>query len=162
MDNQVVIKSTVKALVSISVPSLNLRRSWARKGAVQKIPMDILEQAYYEPGVEYLFKTGILFIDDMEAKKALGLEDESATEPTAVRELNEEIATKLLTKTALKDFREELEHFSHDQLIELSYMAVDMGITDYHRCKLLQDKTGIDVMKASIAKKDDAAEEAAE
>ena len=66
MENMVSIKSTVKALVSINVPTLNLRRSWPKKGAVQKIPFDVLEQAYFEPGVEYLFKTGVLYIEDME------------------------------------------------------------------------------------------------
>ena len=157
MDKQVVITSTVKAVVSINVPTLNLRRAWPRKGSVQKIPMDILEQAYYEPGVEYLFKTGVLYIDDMEAKKALGLEAPDAVEPTIVK-LDEDYAKKLMTATALKDLRIEVEKLSHDQLIELANMSVEMGITDYHRCKLLQDKTGIDVMRASIAHQEDKAE----
>lgn len=162
MENMVNIKSTVKALVSINVPTLNLRRSWSKKGAVQKIPFDVLEQAYFEPGVEYLFKTGVLYIDDMAVKQALGLEAPDAEEPTAIIDLTEEFMKKLLTGTALKDFREEVEKLSHEQIKELVNYAVEIGVTDYHRCKILQDKTGFDVMKAAVARKEEEAENAAE
>ena len=162
MENMVNIKSTVKALVSINVPTLNLRRSWPKKGAIQKIPFDVLEQAYFEPGVEYLFKTGVLYIEDMEVKRALGLEDPEAEAPTAIIDLTEDYMKKLLTATPLKDFREEVEKLSHEQIKELVQFAVEIGVTDYHRCKLLQEKTGFDVMKAAIARKEEEAETAAE
>lgn len=162
MENMVNIKSTVKALVSINVPTLNLRRSWPKKGAIQKIPFDVLEQAYFEPGVEYLFKTGVLYIEDMEVKRALGLEDPEAEVPTAIIDLTEDYMKKLLTATPLKDFREEVEKLSHEQIKELIQFAVEIGVTDYHRCKLLQEKTGFDVMKAAIARKEEEAEIAAE
>lgn len=162
MENMVNIKSTVKALVSINVPTLNLRRSWPKKGAIQKIPFDVLEQAYFEPGVEYLFKTGVLYIEDMEVKRALGLEDPEAEVPTAIIDLTEDYMKKLLIATPLKDFREEVEKLSHEQIKELVQFAVEIGVTDYHRCKLLQEKTGFDVMKAAIARKEEEAETAAE
>ena len=162
MENRVNIRSTVKALVSINVPTLNLRRSWPKKGAIQKIPFDVLEQAYFEPGVEYLFKTGVLYIEDMEVKRALGLEDPEAEAPTAIIDLTDDYMKKLLTATPLKDFREEVEKLSHEQIKELVQFAVEIGVTDYHRCKLLQEKTGFDVMKAAIARKEEEAENAAE
>ena len=162
MENMVSIKSTVKALVSINVPTLNLRRSWPKKGAVKKIPFDVLEQAYFEPGVEYLFKTGVLYIEDMEVKRALGLEAPEAEVPTAIIDLTEDYMKKLLTATPLKDFREEVEKLSHEQVKELVQFAVEIGVTDFHRCKLLQEKTGFDVMRAAIAHKEEEAENAAE
>ena len=45
------------------------------------IDKDVLEEAMYDPGVEYMFKTGILYINEMEDKIALGLEPEGATKP---------------------------------------------------------------------------------
>lgn len=155
MNRMIDVKSTVKAMVSINVPSLNLRRSWAKKGALQKIDADILQQAYFEPGVEYLFRTGILYIDDMDIKIALGLEAPDATAPTNIIELTDEYAKKLLTGTAFKDLKEILETLSHDQLIELANTAIELEVTDYQRCKLLMEKTGIDVLRASIARKED-------
>ena len=80
----------------------------------------------------------------------------------AIIDLTEDYMKKLLTATPLKDFREEVEKLSHEQIKELVQFAVEIGVTDYHRCKLLQEKTGFDVMKASIAHKEEEAENAAE
>ena len=156
MENMVNIRSTVKAMVSVNVPTLNLRRSWPKKGSIQKIPFDVLEQAYFEPGVEYLFKTGVLYIEDLEVKKALGLEQPEAETAEAIVDLTDAYMSKLLTGTALKDFREEVEKLSHEQVKELTDYAVEIGITDFHRCKILQEKTGFDVMRASVARKEEA------
>ena len=51
---------------------------------------------------------------------------------------------------------------SHEQIKELVNYAVEIGVTDYHRCKILQDKTGFDVMRAAVARKEEEAENAAE
>lgn len=144
--NDVIVKSTIKAVVVINVPSLNLKRTWQKKGAIQRIPMMLLEQAIYDPGVEYLFKSGILYIDDMNTKIALGLEEPETTQPTKIILLDNKMAKELLVNTPLKDFREKIELLSHDQLIELANIAIELGITDYHRIKILKDKTNIDVL----------------
>lgn len=145
MKNDITIKSTVSATVVMNVPSLHLNRTWLKKGAIQKIPMEILEQAIYDPGVEYLFKTGILYIDDIETKIALGLEDPDNTEEPSILLIDDATAKKLLQETPLKEFRETLEKLSHDQIVELAKTAVDLKITDYQRDKLLKEKTEIDV-----------------
>lgn len=148
--NIVTVKSTVKAQVSLNVPSLNLRRAWPKKGAIQKIPFDVLEQAIYEPGVEYLFKTGALYIEDMPTKIALGLEEPDTTEPTNIIVLSEAEMKKLLTGTALKDFREKVESLSHEQVKELVRFAIAEKVTDYQRCSILSKAYGgnVDVLKA--------------
>ena len=146
----ITIKSTVKAIVVMNVPSLNLRRTWQKKGAIQKIPMELLEQAIYDPGVEYLFRSGTLYIEDMEAKIALGLEEPGTEVPTKIIALTTEEAEKLLKNTALKDFREKVASLSQDQANELVNVAIDLKITDYQRAQILKEKTGIDVFKFVI------------
>ena len=158
--NMITIKSTVKAQVSMSVPSLNLRRFWPKAGAIQRIPFDLLEQAIYEPGVEYLFKTGILYIDDMETKIKLGLEEPEAKEPQNIIVLSD--ADKLLTGTALKDFREKVEKLSLEQVRELAQYAIDKGITDYQRCEILKKASRIDVLKCVMQNLDDKRKDEAE
>lgn len=153
--NMITIKSTVKAQVSISVPSLNLRRFWPKVGAIQRIPFDLLEQAIYEPGVEYLFKTGILYIDDMETKIKLGLEEPEAKEPQNIIVLSDADKDKLLTGTALKDFREKVEKLSIEQARELAQYAIDKGITDYQRCEIMKKASRIDVLKCVMQNLDD-------
>ena len=160
--NMITIKSTVKAQVSISVPSLNLRRFWPKAGAIQRIPFDLLEQAIYEPGVEYLFKTGILYIDDMETKIKLGLEEPEANEPQNIIVLSDADKDKLLTGTALKDFREKVEKLSIEQARELAQYAIDKGITDYQRCEIMKKASRIDVLKCVMQELDDKRKDEAE
>lgn len=145
------IKSAQRATVVLTVPHLNLRRTWTRKGSVQQVPYNLLEQAIYERGVEYLFKSGILFIEDLETRIKLGLEDAEATEETAVLfELTDEAAEELLFKTPLKEMREKVDTMSLGQVQELTNVAIEKGLTDYQRCKILQEKTGKDVLNIVI------------
>lgn len=144
MKNDVNVKSTIKAIVVMNVPTLNLKKTWSKKGAVQKIPFDLLEQAIYEPGVEYLFKSGILYIDDLDTKIQLGLEEEGEEE-LKILLIDDKTAKHLLENVPLKEFRETVEKISHDQAIELAKTAIDMRINDYQRAKILKEKTSIDV-----------------
>ena len=159
--NMITVKSTIKAQVSLNVPSLNLRRAWAKKGAIQKIPYDLLEQAIYEPGVEYLFKSGALYIEDMEVKIALGLEEPGATEPTNIIVFSDAELDKLFTATPLKDFREKVTKLSHEQLKEVVRYAIAHKVTDYQRCTILTKEYGVDVLKAVTQVINDEAQDAA-
>ena len=76
--------SGVNATVGLTAPTVNLRKTWEKKGSFQKIPFDALQQAMYEPGVDFLFKTGALYIKEKEINIALGLIDED--EPNQLTE----------------------------------------------------------------------------
>ena len=89
MDKKVKVVSLVSQRVILTVPELRLRRVWERKGATMVIPFEQLEEAMYSPGVENLFRNGILGIDDMEVKIALGLEPEGAEAPVNIITLND-------------------------------------------------------------------------
>ena len=138
--------SGVNATVGLTAPTVNLRKTWEKKGSFQKIPFDALQQAMYEPGVDFLFKTGALYIKEKEINIALGLIDEDEPEAVAFV-LDDATAKELLTKTPLKAYRETLEKLSHIQLIDLAATAVDLRVQDFQRCKAIQDKTGIEVFK---------------
>ena len=82
MENKkVMIENCVNHEVGIVLPELGIRRTWERKGAKKSIDLSLLREAMYEPGVEYMFTSGMLYIDDLEVKKELGLEPEDATAP---------------------------------------------------------------------------------
>ena len=161
-DTKVKVVSTVYGTVTVQLPNMNFTRVWPNKGAAVMIPFAVLEEGIFDTGFNNMLRDGDLYIEDMEVKRALGLEDPEAEAPTAIIDLTDDYMKKLLTATPLKDFREEVEKLSHEQVKELVQFAVDIGVTDYHRCKLLQEKTGFDVMKAAIARKEEEAENAAE
>jgi hypothetical protein len=152
------IKSMVKSTVVLTVPHLNLRRTWAKKGAIQMISLENLEQAIFEPGVEFLFKSGLLFIDDLDTRVTLGLEQPGVTPDTVeIIELTDEYAKTLLQNTTLSEFQEKIKKLSISQVQELTSIAIELSITDYHRCEILKSATGKDVLKIVLRNKEEEA-----
>ena len=84
MSNKVKVFSNTIGEISINDRSVPFKMSWPARGAMRPIEEDKLEQLMYNPGVEYMFKTGELYIEDMDVKKRLGLEPEDAKEPTNI------------------------------------------------------------------------------
>jgi len=143
MMKPVLVKSTVNAQVGITLPYLNLNRTWPKKGSVLRLPKDVLMQAIYEPGVEYLFKTGILYIEDEEDRIDLGLEDPNTG--ATVYNLTEEKGTYLIKEASIDELKSEAEKMSRDQLEELAHMAISLDSTNYEKNLLLKEKSEIDV-----------------
>jgi hypothetical protein len=79
MDDKVMVMSMIGG--TISVPSLG-RKVWSKKGQKLMVSKEVLREAIYEPGVEYMFKNGILYIEDMDFKIELGLEEDGVKVPT--------------------------------------------------------------------------------
>lgn len=135
--------SGIKGTVGLTAPSANLRRTWTRKGQMLRVPFDALQMAVYEPGVEFLFKSGALIIKEQDIRIELGLEEAEADEKDKVIDLTEDEAKNMLKSISLKDFREKVAQLSMVQAIDLCETAVELKIQDFQRCKILQDKTGI-------------------
>ena len=102
MEEKVRIKSLSSHRVVLTVPDMRLNRVWEKKGTIRTIPFEQLEEAFYNPGVEALFRNGVLGIDDMDVKKRLGLEPEDVDEPTNLISLTDEEMKKLLIKNKNK------------------------------------------------------------
>ena len=148
MNKKVIIENKINSRLVIDVPSLNLRRIWESKGAKKPIDLEILEQAIYDPGVEYLFKEGILYIEDMDAKIQLGLEDEGATKPTNIVILSDLDKKKYLTVIKLDDFKKKIAKMNREQLLDLTDFAIQNECIDLDKCEVLKKETGIDIVKA--------------
>ena len=71
-----------------------------------------LYEAYYEPGIEYMFTHGILYTDDMAFKKMVGLEDEDAVEPTKTIKLEDNFIKRMVSYMPASDFEKEMEKLS--------------------------------------------------
>ena len=91
MENKkVMIVSNTIGEVIINVPSMHFRRVWERKGSKKPIDLDTLKEIIYAPGVEKMFRQGILYIEDMPVKIELDLEDEGTEAPTKIVVLTDE------------------------------------------------------------------------
>lgn len=151
MENkQVELVSTIDAYVGIDVPDLHLKRLWERKGAKKSIPLDVLREAIYDPSVDYLLRQGILYIDDLDVKIELGLEEESAREPGAqlnIQLLKDEEMNRLLNIVPIYDFKAKVKELKKEQLQTLVDYAVTHEITNFEKCEYLKELTGQDIIR---------------
>ena len=121
----VTVVSTVNGLVGIYLPDLRFKKEWARKGQKQKIDKDLLQDIMYDPGSEYMFRTGMLYIEDMDIKKEIGLEPEDATEPVNIIVLDEKQLNRYLTVMPLHEFKENVKKLSIEQGIILFFFSLE-------------------------------------
>ena len=153
MDEKICVVSTVNGNIGINLPHLNYRKDWPCKGAKVMIKKEILEEALYDPGVEYMLNNGMLYIEDLEAKKALGLEPEDADEPENIIVLTEKQMKRYLTVAPARELKEVLSKLSPEQRKNFVDFAIDNNITAVDRCEMLQEATGVDVLNAIILKR---------
>lgn len=149
MENKkIMVVSNTIGEVSINIPSMHFRRVWERKGARKPIDAEILREIIYDPGVEKMFKMGILYIEDMPTKIELDLEPMGAEKPTNIVILTDEQRQKLLAEsTTFTQFRELCDNMSKQELINLAEYAIEKEMINIDKCRYLKVKTGKDIVK---------------
>ena len=145
---KVEVVSKVGGTVILSVPDLHFRREFRRKGAKVLVDKDILEEAIFNPGIEALFQSGALYIEDLAVKKELGLEPEDAKEPENIIVLNDAQIKRYLTVAPTHELKEIVEKLTPESKNELVEYAIANNISDYNKVKILKEATGIDVLNA--------------
>lgn len=161
MENkQVFLTSTSKGYVIINIPDLHLKRIWEKRGAKKPIAFDILQQAIYDPSVDYLLSQGILIIDDMDVKIALGLESEEAKESGQVNivALTENDMERYLTVMPIYEFKEKIKELKKEQVFALVDYAIEHELTNMEKADLLKEYTEIDIIKAVQLNREDKGE----
>lgn len=158
MEDKVKIKNLVSGRVILTQPDLKLRRVWEKKNAVKTIPLEQLEEAMYSPGVEALFRDGILGIEDMEVKIYLGLEPEGATEPVNIIVLDDKERKRMLTVMPTFEFKEKIKTLPREQVMELANYAIENEIANFEKSEIIQKVVGIDILSAIKLNRDDKAE----
>ena len=145
MDDKVMVTSMVGGTISAS--ALN-HRVWNKKGQKLLVSKDILREAIYEPGIEYMFKNGILYIEDMDFKIELGLEAEGTKTPTQIIPMDEKYMTRVLKLMPVSEMKKSIDEMSMVQKQELVDFAVKQNDIQLDRIKIVSDKCGVDVLKA--------------
>lgn len=155
MEKKIKVKNLVNGRVGITLPDLRLNVNWDRKGQTRMIDFDTLQEALYDYGTEYMFKEGMLGIDDMETKIALGLEPEGATEPQFIKVLDDDQMKRMMTVMPVFEFKKELETIPREQILNLVDYAVQNEYSDIKKCDVLKEITGIDVISAIRLNRED-------
>ena len=146
-DKYVVVTSMINGRVGLVVPHLRLNRVFPRKGTKVNLDKEILREAFYEPGVEYMFRQGILYIDDMPLKIELGLEEEGTEVPTAVTELNDKYLNRVAKLMPIMEMKQVIEKMNENQRQELIDYIIKQSDISFDRLEAVKKITGIDVIK---------------
>ena len=158
-NNKITVISNSKSIVSIFVPELNLKRTWNKKGAKVNIDKDVLEEAMYNPGVEYMFKTGILYIDEMEDKIALGLEPEGATKPENIIILTDDEKKEWMSsKKQSWELKAMLEKLSYEGKKDFCDFVIENELMDGKKSTVIKEVCGIDTIRSIQMKQANEAE----
>ena len=111
-----------------------------------KIDKELLQDIMYDPGSEYMFRTGMLYIEDMDIKKEIGLEPEDATEPVNIIVLDEKQLNRYLTVMPLHEFKENVKKLSIEQAKNLVDYAVQKESITFDKAEFLEKITGLNAM----------------
>ena len=144
---KVTIVSTVNGTVGIYLPDLRFRKEWTRKGMKVQVDKELLEDILYDSGSEYMFKTGMLYIEDMDVKKELGLEPEDATQPVNIIVLNDKDKERYLKNLPLHEFKEKVKELSVEQRRDLVDYAVEHEVISFDKNEVLEELVGLNPMK---------------
>jgi len=139
--------STVDAMVAIDDPQVRFSRTWERKGTIRQIEFDTLRELSYNPGVWNMLIKGILYIDDMEAKIELGLENPDAKQPENIIVLNDAQKKRYLTVMPVAEFRASCAKLGSNELNNLVDYAIDNELINYDKATILKQLTGRDIIK---------------
>lgn len=156
MAKKIKVTNNVNQYVTLVDHSLNFRMTFERKGVSRLIDFDILQQIIYNVGVEEIFKQGILIIEDMETKIALGLEPDGAKEPVNIIILTDAQKRRQLTIVPVEEFKKTIDKLSLEQKKELAYFAIENElIGNMEKIDYLQEKININILKAIQVKRED-------
>lgn len=147
MENKVKITSMTNGLVSVKVPSAQFQREWIDRGASVMVEREKLDELMYDVGFKYMIDTGMLYIEDMNVKKELGIEPEDAIAPVNVIVLSEADKKRYLTVMPLKEFKIQVAKLNKEQIDILVDYAIANHYADFDKTKVLKEISGRDIIQ---------------
>lgn len=134
--------------VSVFQPSIPFKASWPSKGSTRQIDEEVLEQLMYTSGFEYMINNGILYIEDMNVKKKLGIEPEDAVTPVNVIVLTDADKRKYMVNYDLNKFKEQVKKLGYEQVRDLAEFAIQNKLADFEKCEFIKEICGKDIIQA--------------
>ena len=141
--------------ISVNISDLRFKREWPNKGASVLIEKEILEEMMYDNGFKYMIDTGMLYIEDLEVKKELGLEPEDATEPVNIIVLSDNDMKRMMTAMPQFEFDAKLKTLNYEQMLALADFAIKNELGDFGKCDAIKKACGKDILTAIKLNRED-------
>ena len=141
--------------ISVNISDLRFKREWPNKGASILIEKETLEEMMYDSGFKYMIDTGMLYIEDLEVKKELGLEPEDATEPVNIIVLSDNDMKRMMTAMPQFEFDAKLKTLNYEQMLALADFAIKNELGDFGKCDAIKKACGKDILTAIKLNRED-------
>lgn len=147
MERMVKVVNMTNSNIVLNDNSYGLKKIFPKKGAIQMVSFDILQNMLWSNvGCSNMFKKGMLYIENMQDKIDLGLEEEGTKTPTNIRVLTDAQILTLLKVKPMKEFLEELRGLSQVQIEGIVDYAINNKIVDVEKNNILKELTGRDII----------------
>ena len=100
-----------------------------------------------------MVKSGLLFIEDMDFKKEVGLEPEDAEQPVNIVPLDEKKMQRILKLMPASQVESELTALNTEQKRMLTTYAIENELVMMDRVDMIKNICGVDLLKAVAQKK---------
>lgn len=148
MADMVKVRSATDVTVSLYDPTIPLRKTWEKRGAVVPIEREKLIQAFYNSSLEDCLRNGTLVIDDKSFLYEVGMiADANAAVPSF--EMTSALMEKLISTSPLWEVEKTLKKLSATQIGELAeYAITNHNNLKMDRINLLTKYSGKNILKA--------------
>ena len=148
MADMVKVRSATDVTVSLYDPTIPLRKTWEKRGAVVPIEREKLIQAFYNSSLEDCLRNGTLVIDDKSFLYEVGMiADADAAVPSF--EMTSTLMEKLISTSPLWEVEKTLKKLSATQIGELAeYAITNHNNLKMDRINLLTKYSGKNILKA--------------
>lgn len=148
MADMVKVRSATDVTVSLYDPTIPLRKTWEKRGAVVPIEREKLIQVFYNSSLEDCLRNGTLVIDDKSFLYEVGMiADADAAVPSF--EMTSTLMEKLISTSPLWEVEKTLQKLSATQIGELAeYAITNHNNLKMDRINLLTKYSGKNILKA--------------
>ena len=126
MSDKIKVISAYNGRCGIDNADLRISRRWPARGSVVTFSKEQIEELMFDPAFRNMVNEGILYIEDMEVKKEIGLEEEDATSPTIIL-MDNNALDRFWRIMPLAQFKIETKTLTKAQITSLAEYAIAHG-----------------------------------
>ena len=155
MSDKIKVISAIDHRCGIDNADLHISRRWPGRGSVVTFTKEQIEELMFDPSFRNMVDDGMLYIDDMEVKKEVGVEPEDASTPTIIL-MDEKQLERFWKNMPMTQFKLETEKLTKSQLTSLARYAMSHGDDgSIEKANYLTKISGFQILKGIENNKDD-------
>ena len=125
-EEKIKVISAIDGRCGIDNADLHISRRWPARGSVVTFTKQQIEELMFDAAFSNMVREGVLYIEDMEVKKDIGIEPEDATSPTIIL-MDDKQLKRFWKDMPLPQFKVEIKNLTSQQITFLADYAIHHG-----------------------------------